>query len=100
MALRDLVRRIDPWLVVTFHQPLFGVGANDTGMRTVRALARGMRLPVKDYTCSGVCYGTFTGWVNNRTETQAVTVEFGRTASAWRIRLAARTLVEVGTAGP
>lgn len=99
IALRDLVRRIDPWLVVTFHQPLFGVGANDKGMPTVRRLAAGMSLPVRDYVCTGVCYGTFTGWVNNRTEGLAVTVEFGRTAPDWRIRRAAGTLVEVGSAG-
>ena len=47
VALRDLVRRLNPRLVVTFHQPLFGVGANDKGMPTVRALADGMRLPVR-----------------------------------------------------
>lgn len=97
VLLRDLVRRVDPWLVVTFHQPLFGVGANDKGMRTVRALAAGMRLPVKEYACTGVCYGTFTSWVNHRTDALAVTVEFGRTASDWRIRRAARTVVAVGS---
>lgn len=97
VLLRDLVRRVDPWLVVTFHQPLFGVGANDKGMRTVRALAAGMRLPVKEYACTGVCYGTFTSWVNHRTNALAVTVEFGRTASDWRIRRAARTVVAVGS---
>lgn len=98
-ALRQLVRRIDPWLIVTFHQPLFGVGANDKGMRTVRDIAAGMRLPVRDYACTGVCYGTFTGWVNNRTESLAVTVEFGGTVPSWRIARAARTVVEVGSTG-
>jgi len=98
LALRDLVRRIDPWLVVTFHQPLLGVGANDKGMPTVRAIAAGMRLPVRTYSCTGVCHGTFTGWVNNRTDGLAVTVEFGPTAPAWRIRRAADTVVDVGAA--
>lgn len=97
VVLRDLVRRIDPWLVVTFHQPLYGVGANDKGMPAVRALASGMKLPVKTYHCTGVCHGTFTGWVNHRTDGLAVTVEFGRTAPAWRIRRAANTLVRVGS---
>lgn len=97
VALRRLVRRVDPWLVVTFHQPLFGVGTNDKGMHTVRALAAGMRLPVKSYTCTGICRGTFTGWVNHRTDALAVTVEFARTAPAWRIRRAERTLVRVGS---
>ena len=97
VALRDLVRRLDPWLVVTFHQPLFGVGANDKGMATVRALASGMRLPVRDFVCTGVCHGTFTGWVNNRTDGLAVTVEFGTSASDWRIARAAATVVAVGS---
>ena len=97
VVLREVVRRLDPWLTVTFHQPLFGVGANDKGMPTVRALAEGMRLPVRDYVCTGVCHGTFTGWINNRTDGLAVTVEFGRTASDQRIRWAAATVVRVGT---
>lgn len=97
VALRRLVRRVDPWLIVTFHQPLFGIGANDKGMRTVRALAAGMRLPVKSYSCTGVCRGTFTGWVNHRTDALAVTVEFARTAPAWRIRRAERALLDVGS---
>ncbi|MGH8892745.1 MAG: DUF2817 domain-containing protein [Actinomycetes bacterium] len=97
VVLQRLVRRLDPWLVVTFHQPLFGVGANDKGMRTVRALAAGMRLPVREFHCTGVCHGTFSGWINHRTEGLAVTVEFGRTAPAWRIRRAAATVVAVGS---
>ena len=99
VALRDLVRRVDPWLVVTFHQPLFGVGVNDKGYRTVRAIAAGMRLPLEDYVCSGACYGTFTQWVNNRTDGLAVTVEFGDRVPDWRIRAAARTVVDVGAGG-
>ena len=98
VALRDLVRRVDPWLVITFHQPLFGVGLNDDHRWLVRTLAAGMRLPVDDFTCSGACYGTFTQWVNNRTDGVAVTVEFGHSALDWRIRAAARTVVEVGSA--
>jgi predicted deacylase len=99
VALRNLIRRLDPWLVVTFHQPLFGVGTNDKGMATVRAIARGMRLPVDDFACTGVCHGTFTGWVNHRTASLAVTVEFGEVAPEWRIRAAARTVVDVGAGG-
>jgi predicted deacylase len=97
VALRRLVRRVQPELVVTFHQPLFGVGTNDKGMRTVRAIAQEMRLPVRDFNCTGVCRGTFTGWVNHRTAGLAVTVEFGRSAPYWRIRRAATALVRVGS---
>ena len=97
VALRRFVRRIEPRLVLTFHQPLFGVGANDKGMRTVREVARGMRLPVDEFHCTGVCHGTFTGWVNNRTEGLAVTVEFGRQVPDWRIARAERTVLDVGS---
>ncbi|MGZ4611278.1 MAG: DUF2817 domain-containing protein [Actinomycetes bacterium] len=95
-ALQALVRRVRPQLIVVFHQPLFGVGANTKGMPTVRALAAGMRLPVKAFACGGVCYGSFTSWVNHRTAGLAVTVEFGRTASDARIRRAAATIRSVG----
>ena len=96
-ALRDLVLQIQPDLTITFHQPLFGVGAIDKSMRTVRELARGMRLPVDDFVCTGICHGTFSGWVNNRTEGIAVTVEFGHQVPKWRIRRATRTVIAVGS---
>jgi murein peptide amidase A len=96
-ALKALHRHLDPWLTLTFHQPLFGVGANDTSMGLVREIAAGMRLPVDEFHCTGVCYGTFTGWVNHRTEGHGVTVEFGRRVPSWRITRAARTVVEVGS---
>jgi murein peptide amidase A len=97
VALRGLVLRIEPDLTIIFHQPLFGVGANDKSMPTVRAVAEGMRLPVDDFVCTGVCYGTFSGWVNHRTEGVAVTVEFGHRVAAWRISRAVRTVIEVGS---
>lgn len=99
-VLRRLVKRLDPWLVVSFHQPLFGVGINDEGRKTIRALAAGMALPVREFNCSGVCRGTFSSWVNNRTDGLAVTVEFARSVPAWRITRAAKTIVRVGSAGP
>ena len=100
VLLRDLVLRLRPDLTLVFHQPLFGVGASDKGMPMVRALAAGMRLPVDEFHCTGVCYGTFTGWVNNRTPGLSVTVEFGHRVRSWRIGRAARTVVEVGLTGP
>lgn len=96
-ALRRLVRRVHPQLVVIFHQPLFGVGANDRGMRVVRALARGTGLPVKSFNCTGVCHGSFSSWVNHRTRGLALTVEFGRRAADTRVRRVARAVVAVGT---
>ncbi len=96
-ALKALHHRLDPVLTLVFHQPLFGVGSLDRGMRTVREIAAGMRLPVDDFHCTGVCHGTFTGWVNHRREGLGVTVEFGRRVPSWRITRAARTIVRVGS---
>lgn len=95
-ALRDFVRRLDPWLTVVFHQPLFGVGSTDKRMATVRALAEGIRLPVRDFVCTGICRGTFTGWLNSRTDGLGVTVEFGHSVPTWRIGRAATTVLRVG----
>ena len=100
VLLHDLVLRLQPDLTLVFHQPLFGVGASDKGMPMVRALAAGMRLPVDEFHCSGICYGTFTGWVNNRTPGLSVTVEFGHRVRSWRIGRAVRTVLEVGLTGP
>jgi murein peptide amidase A len=95
-ALRAFVLTLKPDLIVVFHQPLFGVGAQDSTLPVVREIAKGMGLPVRDFHCTGACYGSFTSWVNNRTDSVAVTVEFGHTASDSRIRRAARTLLSVG----
>ena len=46
-ALKKFVSSSIRALVVTFHQPLFGVGANDKGMPIVRAIAAGIHLPVR-----------------------------------------------------
>ena len=67
-ALRVFVRKIKPALIVIFHQPLFAVGAQPSTMPVARALAKGMRLPVRSFTCSSACYGSFTSWVNHRTD--------------------------------
>ena len=97
VALQALQERLNPVLTVVFHQPLFGVGSTDKSMPTVRAIARGMRLPVTDLNCSGVCYGTFTGWINARTAGLGVTVEFAHRVPDWRIGAAAGTVVRVGS---
>lgn len=97
-ALRRLTLRLRPRLTVIFHQPLFGVGATAKSMPTVRALARGMRLPVDEFRCGRVCTGTYSSWLNHRIDGLAVTVEFGGRVPRWRIGRAAGTLLDVGSA--
>jgi Predicted carboxypeptidase len=96
-ALKKFVKKLNPALIVTFHQPLFGVGANTKAMPVVNAIAKGIHLPVRSFSCTSACYGSFTSWVNHRTDGVAVTVEFGEHAAKKRIRRAARTVLRVGS---
>lgn len=76
MAFLEAVR---PAYVVSFHQPLRGVGrAGPKGAAFVERLHRGLRLPVRSLNCSGVCHGTMTEWFNASFPGVAVTVEYGR----------------------
>ncbi len=76
MAFLEAVR---PAYVVSFHQPLKGVGrAGSKGTAFVARLHRGLRLPVKSFNCSGACHGTMTEWFNASFGGVAVTVEYGR----------------------
>jgi protein MpaA len=76
-AFRDFIHEIDPKFIVSFHQPLHGVGRSGERPAFLRRLARGLDLPRKSFNCTGVCHGTMTEWFNFRHEGTAVTVEFG-----------------------
>ena len=96
-ALLRFIDRINPRITVSFHQPLFGVGLNTKRNDVVRALAKGIALPVESYACTGVCHGSFTSWHTRNKSGVAVTVEFGRTASAWRRDKATSAVLSVGS---
>ena len=81
-AVMAVLRKIRPAYVVSFHQPLRGVGRTGSkGGSFVRKLSRGLRLPVKSFNCSGRCHGTMTEWYNAYFPGVAVTVEYGRGVS-------------------
>ena len=96
-ALLAFIKRVNPRITVSFHQPLFGVGLNTKRNDVVRALGRRIGLPVESYSCTGVCHGSFTSWHNNTRPGVAVTVEFGRRASALRRDKAAAAVLYVGS---
>ena len=78
LAVMDFLRSVRPSYVVSFHQPLRGVGrAGPKGAALVRRLHRGLRLPVRSFNCSSVCHGTMTEWFNATFPGVAVTVEYG-----------------------
>ena len=92
-AIMAFLRTIRPDFVVSFHQPLRGVGRTvRRGSAFVQRLHRGLRLPVKSFNCDGVCHGTMTEWFNARFPGVAVTVEYGR-------RLSRRQATRTGPTG-
>lgn len=95
-AMMRFLRRIRPWRIVSFHQPLYGVDTDTKSPAFARRLAKALQLPRKSFTCGGVCHGTMTGWYNHRFRGSAVTVEYGAKVRRSRLRVQApRALVRV-----
>ena len=87
-AVMAFLKNIRPQYVVSFHQPLYGVGRTvKRGRPFVQRLHRGLRLPVKSFNCSGQCHGTMTEWFNANFRGVAVTVEYGRGVSKRQARV-------------
>ena len=81
-AVMAFLRSVRPAYVISFHQPLRGIGrAGAKGTGLVKRLHHGLKLPVKSFNCSGACHGTMTEWFNATFPGVAVTVEYGRGVS-------------------
>jgi protein MpaA len=86
-AVMAFLRQVRPGYIVSFHQPLHGVGrAGPKGRAFVQRLRRGLHLPVKAFNCDGVCHGTMTEWYNASFPGVAVTVEYGHGLSRRQVR--------------
>lgn len=93
-AAMSLLEEVRPDLVVSFHQPLYGVDSYGAKRRAVvDTLARHLALPVRRFACWSVCRGTLTGWFNQSLPGTAVTVELVRSASAAQLDRVARGLL-------
>lgn len=78
------MNRVDPDLVVSFHQPLDGIDIRDAKRPAfVRTLAHELRLPLTRIDCNGRCHGTMTQWFNARHPGFALTVELPANPSQW-----------------
>ena len=55
-------------------------------------------MPVKSFSCSGTCHGTFTGWHNANSTGRAVTIEFSSAPTNWRLDKVTRAVLTVGSA--
>jgi hypothetical protein len=87
-AMMAFLRQVRPRWIVSFHQPLHGVGrAGSKGRAFVRRLHRRLHLPVKSFNCDGVCHGTMTEWFNASFPGVAVTVEYGHGLSRHQARV-------------
>ena len=80
-ALKRFLNRVDPTFVVSFHQPLYGVGQAGERRPFLKRLSKGLDLPIKAFNCTGECHGTMTSWFNANHDGTAVTVEFGSSPS-------------------
>jgi hypothetical protein len=81
-AVWKFLKQLRPRFVVSLHQPLDGVdktaGHGKAYRRFRDALARNLRLQVKDFNCWSVCHGSMSGWYEQHHIGVAVeTVEFG-----------------------
>ena len=78
-AIMRFLDEIRPRYLVSFHQPLYGVGRSGyaRGDAFERRLSRGLDLPRKWFNCDGVCHGTLTDWYNHHSGGIAITVEYG-----------------------
>ena len=94
-ALMRFLDRVNPQGVVSFHQPLHGVGRSHLGRAGPfeRRLASELRLPRESFNCNGVCRGTMTEWFNARHHGVAITVEYGHSLSEAGVRRAASGLL-------
>ena len=98
-ALKAFVKKYQPRTTIVFHQPLYGVDSYQAkSMTLVRALARETAMPIKSFSCSGTCHGTFTGWHNRYSTGRAVTVEFSSSPTTWRLDKVTRAVLTVGSA--
>jgi hypothetical protein len=88
-----------PAYVVSFHQPLHGVGRSGLarGRSFQGRVAHALRLPLKAFNCTRGCHGTMTEWFNAHFRGVALTVEYGHRMTHRQLRTApGRLLRAVG----
>ncbi|CAN5328303.1 hypothetical protein BH09ACT12_BH09ACT12_13250 [soil metagenome] len=88
-AVMDFLDRVDPDVILSFHQPLNGVDTDTKNPRLARRVARKLNLPPRTLDCGGVCHGTMTGWFNHMHSGAALTVEYGAAPGRHRMRAVA-----------
>ena len=86
-VLMKFLDKVDPWTIVSIHQPLNGIDAYHAKRKPLaKALSRATRLPIRTFDCHGGCYGTMTQWFNHAHDGAAITMELPSRPSAAFIR--------------
>jgi protein MpaA len=94
-AVHRFLLDVRPRYVVSLHQPLHGVdvdaGSGPAYRKFRNALAHNLGLPIKNFDCWSVCYGSLSSWFHARKLGVAVeTVEFGWNPTRTRLTGAVR----------
>jgi predicted deacylase len=91
---------LDPYTIVSIHQPLNGVDAYHAKRQTLgHALSRATGLPIKVFACHSGCYGTMTQWFNHTHDGAAITMELPAHPSATQIARVTSGTLKVLAAG-
>lgn len=88
-AVMGFLREVRPDYILSFHQPLNGVDIATKRPGFARLVARRLHLPTTNLDCGGTCHGTMTSWFNATHPGFALTVEYGATPGARRMRVEA-----------
>jgi protein MpaA len=86
-AMMHFLSRIRPAYILSFHQPLHAVDVTERP-KFSRRVARALGLPMTSLNCGSSCHGTMTMWFNHRFKGFALTVEYGASPPAARLRAA------------
>jgi protein MpaA len=86
-AMMRFLARVRPSYVLSFHQPLHGVDVTERPVFS-RRVARALGLPTTSLDCGSSCHGTMTMWFNHRFPGFALTVEYGASPPASKLRAA------------
>jgi predicted deacylase len=93
-AMMRFLAKVKPSYVLSFHQPLHGVDITERPSFS-RRVARALDLPTTRLDCGSSCHGTMTMWFNHTQPGFALTVEYGGSPPAAKLRSAPDRLLHL-----
>jgi|KBSMisStaDraftv2_1062788.scaffolds.fasta_scaffold736502_2 hypothetical protein len=86
-AMMRFLSKVKPAYVLSFHQPLHAVDITERP-KFSRRVAHALDLPMTKLNCGSRCHGTMTMWFNHKFPGFALTVEYGTSPPASKLRTA------------